>query len=430
MDGPASSAPLDDEDFARRLDALGPFEDGPVLAVGVSGGADSLALCLLAEAWARARGGHVEALIVDHGLRPEASAEAEQVAAWLGGRDVRRHILRWEGAKPSTGVQAAAREARYRLMRDWCSARGILYLLLGHHQDDQAETFLMRLARGSGVDGLSAMAPVTALDELLLLRPLLDVAHARLLATLRSRGQPWIEDPSNANGVYRRVRLRRLAPVLGAEGLDAARLAATAVHQSRARLALEQATSTAMLRMVLFDDRGFAWLRGDLAGLADEIALRTLARLCRTIGGGAYPPRLARLERLLADLRRPETRRRTFAGCLLARKKNGWLVCREAGRLSPPVEVTTGGKMLWDGRFGLSFSGRGSGQVGGLGRQGVLSIRNSIADIEIPLEVMCALPALFDHRGVSAVPHLGYKREGDSGLTIERVWFSPANPLT
>ncbi|WP_146002579.1 tRNA lysidine(34) synthetase TilS [Telmatospirillum siberiense] len=430
-DDPTGAAPLDAADFALRMNSLGPFESGPVLAVGVSGGADSLALCLLAEDWARARGGRVEALIVDHALRSESAAEALQVAGWLAERGISHHILRWEGAKPSSGVQAAAREARYRLTRDWCSRHGVLYLLLGHHRDDQAETFLLRLGRGSGVDGLSAMAPVSALPDVLLLRPLLDVPHARLMATLRALEQPWVEDPSNASGAYRRVRLRRMAPALSAEGLDGACLAATAGRLARARRALERATCEAMVRAVAFDGSGFAWLRTDeLAGMPEEVCLRLLARLCRTIGGEAYPPRLERLERLSEALRSPQRRRRTFAGCLLTPKKNGWLVCREPGRLAPSQPVQAGQRVLWDGRFDLFLTGRGGGRIDGLGHQGWLSIRDGLAEPMIPLEVIMTLPALFDHRGISAVPHLGYKRRTECDLTIGWVRFVPANPLT
>lgn len=430
-DDQSEAAPLDAVEFAALMGTLGPFETGARLAAGVSGGADSLALCLLAGRWAKARGGSVVALTVDHGLRAEAAAEARQVAAWLAPHGIAHQTLRWCGEKPSAGVQAAARAARYALMRDWCAGRGLLHLLLGHHQDDQAETFLMRLARGSGVDGLSAMAPLTAQVEVSLLRPLLGVSHARLVATLRADGQPWIEDPSNASDAYRRVRLRRMMPVLTQEGMDGARLAATARHLGRTRHALERVTNDLMVRAVSFDARGFAWLDMSEVGCAPEdIALRLLARLCRTVGGTVYPPRLERLERLLADLRAGLGGRRTFSGCLMVPKKGGLLVCREPARLGPGLPVRAGEKLLWDGRFTIRLSGRGAGQIEGLGRKGWLSIRDTLNSLTIPPEVCPTLPALVDRHGISAVPHLGYKREAESDLTIEQVLFTPANPLT
>ena len=160
-------------EFAGLIETLGPFEQRPRLAVAVSGGPDSLCLCLLAAGWAAAQDGAVSALIVDHGLRPEAAAEARQVAAWLRARRIDHHVLRWAGVKPATGIQAAAREARYRLLGDWCRAAGILHLLLGHHLDDQAETVALREARQSGAEGLAGMAAVRELAGLRLLRPFL-----------------------------------------------------------------------------------------------------------------------------------------------------------------------------------------------------------------------------------------------------------------
>ncbi|MDY0242779.1 MAG: tRNA lysidine(34) synthetase TilS, partial [Rhodospirillaceae bacterium] len=191
--------PIGDAEFSSWMDRLGPFERLPVVAVACSGGADSLALTILADAWARSRGGQAIALTVDHGLRADSAAEAATVGRWLAAREIPHHVLRWEGAKPGTGIQAAARRARYALLEDWCRQEGLLHLLLAHHRDDQAETLLMHLARGSGVDGLAGMAPITETRALRLLRPMLDAPHARLEATLAARGLVWVEDPSNRN---------------------------------------------------------------------------------------------------------------------------------------------------------------------------------------------------------------------------------------
>ncbi|MBM4438672.1 MAG: tRNA lysidine(34) synthetase TilS, partial [Actinobacteria bacterium] len=130
---------------------------GTRVAVAVSGGADSLALTLLADEWARRTGRSIAALTVDHGLRPDSAAEASQVGAWLAAARIRHEVLRWEGQKPRSGIHAAAREARYRMLTSWCRENDVRDLLLAHHRDDQSETFLMRLARGSGPDGLAAM---------------------------------------------------------------------------------------------------------------------------------------------------------------------------------------------------------------------------------------------------------------------------------
>ncbi|MBF0335348.1 MAG: tRNA lysidine(34) synthetase TilS, partial [Alphaproteobacteria bacterium] len=206
------TAGLEDEEFAGLMARLGPFEPRPAIAVALSGGADSMALALLADRWAAARGGVAHALTVDHRLRPESGAEAAQVAAWMASLGIGHHILARMGERPVGDLQAAARAARHALLEDWCRARGVPHLLLAHHREDQAETLLLRLARGSGLDGLAAMAPIAERPFARLLRPLLDVPRARLEATLERAGQSWIDDPSNADRAYARVRLRGLMP--------------------------------------------------------------------------------------------------------------------------------------------------------------------------------------------------------------------------
>ena len=191
---------------------LGPFEPAPRVAVAVSGGSDSLALSLLADRWARARGGTVFGLTVDHRLRPESGAEANKVRRWLAARAVSHRTLRWTGTRPVSRVQEEARAARYALLVGWCRQARVLHLLLGHQREDQAETVLQRLVRGSGIDGLAAMAPVRLAMEpdgggVRLLRPLLSVSRDALTASLAFWGQPWIDDPTNRDTFHTRPRL-------------------------------------------------------------------------------------------------------------------------------------------------------------------------------------------------------------------------------
>ena len=171
------------------MQPIGPFEPAPRVAVAVSGGSDSLALCLLADRWAQARGGKVFALTVDHGLRPESGAEAAQVQRWLAARAISHRTRRWTGARRTGATQAEARAARFALLAGWCRRAGVLHLLLGHQREDQAETALQRLVHGSGIEGLAAMAPVRLAMEpdgrgVRLLRPLLSVPRDALAATL------------------------------------------------------------------------------------------------------------------------------------------------------------------------------------------------------------------------------------------------------
>ena len=292
MSDPPERRPVDGATFARLMAPFEPFETCPELGVAVSGGRDSLSLALLANEWASTRGGRILALIVDHGLRPEAAGEALGAARLLQGLGIQSLIRRWTGAKPSAGLQEAARAARYRLLRDTCRERGILHLLAAHHADDQAETIAMRTARASGPDGLAGMAAVVEWPEVRLLRPLLPMPRARLSATLLSRGVPWIDDPSNSDPRFERARLRRdgtpAARLSGADGVRAGRELQTA----RAGVALLAAR----------DDGGITIDRVLLGRLPVDLRRRLASRVVQALGGGDHPPRRERLERALVRL--------------------------------------------------------------------------------------------------------------------------------
>lgn len=417
---------------------LAPFEPEPRVAAAVSGGADSLALAVLLHDWARARGGAVVALIVDHGLRAGSAAEARRVAAQLAALGLERHVLRWRGPKPEAGLQAAARAGRYRLLTAWCARHSVLHLALGHHLDDQAETLLLRLGRGSGLDGLAGMAPVVELPALRLLRPLLSVPRTRLEATLRARRLAWIEDPSNRDPVHARVRMRRLAPDLAREGLSAPRLAATAAYLARARTALEEAVSDLLARAATPDPAGFLWLDPEPFGHAPrEVRLRALARALMAVGGAEYAPRLVSLERLEARIAKGLKRGATLAGCRLLPRRAGVLLVREAAAAAP-VAVQPGAALLWDGRFEVRVGRRRSAagghalSLGPLGEAGWAQVAAAIPALRklpIPAPARLPLPALFDRRGVLEAPLFGFRRRPEIPAFLRVCRFAPRNPL-
>lgn len=278
MGGTGDSDPVSRAEFARAMAALGGFEPAPAVAVGLSGGGDSMALALLLRHWVAERGGSLLALTVDHGLRAESADEAAAVGKAMERLGVPHRILRWEGEKPSAGLQAAARAARHRLLAEACGEAGILHLALAHHRDDQAETVLLRLARGSGIDGLAGMAAVRADGAVRVIRPLLGFSHERLLATCRAEGVDWIEDPSNRNPRFARARLRAAVDLLGGEGLDSTRLGEVARRAGRARAALEQATAGLLAETATIHPEGWITLAlAPLLAAPAEIALRALA---------------------------------------------------------------------------------------------------------------------------------------------------------
>lgn len=294
-----------------------PWAAGERIAVAVSGGPDSLALLLLAHA---ALGSRVVVLTVDHGLRADAAAEAAMVGKVCAARGIDRVTLRWEGAKPAANLQAAARDARYALMRDWCAAHGVDWLATAHHRDDVAETLLMRLARGAGLAGLSGPRPRRDLGQgVTLLRPLLDATHADLVALVAAAGLQAVDDPANRSPRFDRTAARAL--LAATPWLDPARLAASAAHLAQAETALDWAAGLA------WDSRVEAEgdvLTLDVAGLPDEITRRVLLRGLRTLNPDATP-RGPDVERLMAACAAGRTA--TLAG-VQARGGGRWRLLR------------------------------------------------------------------------------------------------------
>lgn len=305
--------------FAANLDRISAYYEArpSVWAVGVSGGADSLALVYLLKNWSDENKIRVVALTVNHQLRPEAGAEAEYVALLMKKIGVEHHILSWEGKKPEKGIEEAAREARYGLLREWCLKNDVPVLLVAHNQRDQAETFLMRLQRGSGVDGLAAMRERTERNGIDLLRPLLNVVPEELRAYLREHGVQWVEDPSNRDDDYLRVRIRKLLPLLEDNaGITVDRLAATADRMARVRDYLESETERFIKADVSFwEDCGCVFSPSVWLKLHQELRLRVLTFLLKKIGGNVYPPRMVESERLEAALLSGNFKSRTLGGC-------------------------------------------------------------------------------------------------------------------
>jgi tRNA(Ile)-lysidine synthase len=420
--------PLTEAQFAALMRPLGPFEAQPRVAVAVSGGSDSLALTLLLHDWVRRQRGALTALTVDHGLRAEAAAEARQVARWLRARGIRHRVLAWRPAGEARrgGLQAVARAARYRLLGAWCRANGVLHLALAHHREDQAETLLLRLARGSGLDGLAAMAAISEREGVRLIRPLLSVPRARLAAFLHRAGQHWIEDPSNRDPVHARVRVRALMPGLAGEGFTAARLAATASHLGRARAALDDAVADLLARAATPSAAGYLYLDpAPLRAASAEISLRALAHALRAVGGAAYTPRLERLERLHESIRAGgPAAGTTLGGCRILNHRGLLLICREPALAEEELPLRPGHSLLWDARFlvTLLIDAPRAGKppprqavVRRLGAEGWATVAAATPALRrhpIPPAARVALPALWDSRGIASVPHLEWRRPG------------------
>jgi tRNA(Ile)-lysidine synthase len=321
-----------------------------------------MALMLLAAKWAERHGGCAIGLTVDHRLRPGSTAEARQVARWLAAREIPHHTLKlsWPAGKPEADIQATAREHRYRRLADWCRTRSVLHLLTAHHLEDQAETLLLRLGRGSGVEGLASIPLVTERAHFRILRPLLGSPKLRLSATLARVRQGSIDDPTNQDTRHRRVALRAALPAMADHGLTTARLADTAAAMARARNALARQSANFLSRNAVIHGAGFLHIhRPALADLPDEIAMRTLSKCLSVIAGRRYGARLQSLVALLAACRdgsRPVGR--TLAGCTISSHGSALYFGREPSATAAPIRVLPGDKLLWDGRFEIQVPQR------------------------------------------------------------------------
>jgi tRNA(Ile)-lysidine synthase len=355
--------PIETDELRRLFSAVSGHAR---VVLAVSGGSDSMALMALYHAYRAADPAAPEAIVatIDHGLRAEAADDARFVANAAADLGLPAVVRRWEGDKPASDIQAAARAARYRLLEAVAVEAGAGAVLTAHTRDDQAETVLLRLARGSGVKGLSAMASVRPLagdapgGGVALVRPFLAVSRARLRATLRRDGMTWREDPSNENDRFARVRMRRLMPALAAEGLDARRLAATADRLARADAAIDAMVGT--LAATALEADAFGVLSLDVAAFGtapDEVRLRLLARMLGWAGGGDYGPRLDRLERAAAAIGAGRDTRFTLAGALVTLRGGRLVICREAGRAGlPDMALARGASGIWDGRWRVRLS--------------------------------------------------------------------------
>ena len=369
--------PVGEEEFAALMAPLGPFAPSPRLAVGVSGGPDSLATFLLAHRWAMARGGSALALVADHGLRPDSAAEAEAGAGRLQARGHEVSILSL-GLPSGPALHERARRARLAALEAAASEAGAPWLLLGHHRRDQAETLLFRLLRGSGETGLAAMAPARALPNVMVLRPLLDMPVARLEATVAAAGLQPVRDPSNDDPRFARVRLRAaLADPSGdTPGTQALALAADAFARRRARG--EAAVAERLALAAVFRPEG--WVRLDAVSLGqDAVARLALSHLVRAVSGQPHPPPREGVERLLAQ----------GGGTLGGALWRGRVLCREPAACAPPVEARRGAS--WDGRWHLDRDVPGAT----LGAPGAdLARLEPAARRDLPAVVLRGCPAL------------------------------------
>jgi tRNA(Ile)-lysidine synthase len=305
------------------------FAAAPAVILAVSGGPDSTALLWLAARWRKARrkGPKLIAVTVDHGLRRESAAEARAVKRLAVSLGVPHVTRSWRGDKPATGVPAAARAARYRLLEEAAKAAKASHILTAHTRDDQAETVLMRLAKGSGLTGLAAMAHTRPLAGVDLARPFLDVSKSRLVATLTKAKVGFVDDPTNCDPAYLRPRLRGLMPDLAADGLDSRGLLRFARRMARAEAALERMADGAERYLAKIQGTAPGFDAAAFAALPEEIRVRLLQRAIGRAGHEG-PAELGKVETLVQALTEAEQ-----GGRPIKRTLGGALITLAGGRL-------------------------------------------------------------------------------------------------
>ena len=388
--------------FGARMAAFFPETRPKHLTLAVSGGGDSMALLHLAAEWAGDVG--LDVVTVDHGLRPESAQEAESVAESCRALGIAHQTLRWSGWDRQGNLQDAARLARRRLIED--HARSSDAILTGHTGDDQAETVLMRLARGSGVDGLAGMA-TRERHGALWLRPLLDIRRAELRVYLRDKGIEWVDDPSNDDPRFDRIKARRMLGELAELGLTTDRLIETALHMRAARQVLDAAVAD-LAKVSVNQDHGDVLIdRAHFDRAANDTRLRLLSAALCWVSRNPYRPRFTALSKLAED------GQGTLHGCQVIQEKRQFRVMREYQAVQ---ESMCESNVLWDGRWRFSGPHQPGLQIRALGEIGVRQAAKQVA-ADRPFATLLPSPAIWRNDTLISAPFAGYSNGWIAELT-------------
>lgn len=400
------------------------------LAVALSGGPDSWALALLAHDWCQQNNAQLTALTVDHKLRADSTDEAIAVAAECAKRGIAHAVLTWQHDGISTGLQEAARTARYQLLTDYCRTHNIPLLLTAHHADDQSETVLMRFAKASDVGGLAGLAEASTMNGITLLRPLLHCTKQQLVDYATQAGVTFVTDPSNANEKFARVRLRNARAALEAEGLTTANI----VRLSNKMRAADEALDFAMRHMIgaqlTVSPYGATSL--PLAVIQNKPAAlvqRALLHIWRTVTGNAGHPIGHDQLQALAQF---NERKVTAAGMVLECDGRAMLAYREVAACASPITVAAHSKAVWDARFVIHNNTGAAVTVGALGEYGrerVQALGPAYAEIEkLNVAARAASPALHEN-ATTRTPLLASKSMGNDVTALFLVTKSTDNTL-
>ena len=395
------------------------------------GGPISMALMHLARKWQMARGKSAPrftVLSVDHALRAESAEDARWVAEQARKLGLEVAVLRWETAQTTSGIQARARQARYSLMAGFAHANGLDALVTAHHLDDQAETLLMRLGRGSGIDGLAGIPQTGRWAGLGIIRPFLELPKARLVATLQAFKVSWLDDPSNDDTRFERVRVRRAMGKLETLGISPEALARSASRLRRASEALDSTANQFLNECASISDAGYGRIGAPaMRSAPEDVALRAIARMVQRIGGQINPPRLAKLESLIEAVRRGDDSPRTLGGCRVEPGDKDILILREHGRTGlGRMTLKPGECGLWDNRFHVSLDAASQApvEVRALGERAYGEVRARLGTpVSLPERAVDGLVSFWRDETVICAPAIGYfgQSEAERGCAAQFV---------
>jgi len=402
---------LNDDDawVFRQLGAHPALREKSRIGVAVSGGSDSTALLNLLAKNAQEQSVTLAAATVDHGLREESAAEAAFVSSLCAKLDIPHEILKWEGWDGTGNLQAEARKARYHLLATWGQRQGVQTIALGHTMDDQAETFLMRLGREAGIDGLSAMQHEFERDGMTFCRPVLAVTRDALRAYLTRQDVPWCDDPSNDDETFDRVKARKALRALAPLGIDSGSLSAVAQNMAQARDALRQYTHETAQQIVRFDKGDLLIDAQGLSAVPAEISRRILIAALNWIAPTFYPPRRDTLIELETSIN--QRRGFTVQGCFVTSDKQSIRVTREFNAVK---DLRGNPDEIWDRRWSLSGPKDEGVSIAALGESGMRALVDR-TNSELPRSSLLSSPAVWRADTLIAAPIAGFA----SGWTVE-----------
>ena len=390
------------------------------IGVAVSGGGDSTALLQLLSEIAQRMKIDLFAATVDHGLRSESSAEAETVAALAHSWGIPHQTLKWQNRDGSGNLQDQMRRARYRLLMHWAHGLQLDAIVLGHTADDQAETVLMRLGRSAGVSGLSGMAAERKEGSVVLLRPMLSITRARLRAYLMTQSINWIDDPSNQDRRFDRIKVRDALTRMNQIGITVGNLSRVAENLAQAREALAQYAQESARRHVQVVDGDLCIDRDGVSLLPEEIRRRFVVAAVAWIAGKEYPPRQTAVDQALGAL----TTGQTFAlgGCLMVPDGNKTWICRE---LNAVASETACQGAIWERRWILTGPNTFGAEIRPLGEDGILQLKHW-RTVAKPRPVVLSTPAVWVDETVLAAPLAGFANGWRAEVPSDRPDFFAA----